>query len=527
MSEERDSFQAIVEKLSKLLLDDLLEPPPTEATTQEEERAPMPRKTKEQNAVLKSLRDVAGTTFQHSDITFEGTKLVIPARWSTKKAIDTIFAFQQSQEEHMEFNRQYLYRPFDGAAATERALRIITGTPGIGMAIPGFFGSTPPQRVAIKVGVDESISIPWGRLHVPLFQDDMDGPESWIELGGYSHSEYGEVFRIRAYVPKKYEAEVNGLFDLIESELKENSIYRGKAFTGGNEPEYIDLSTVDPSKVIYSDDVMQQMDAHLWGIIEYADEMRAAGVSLKRSVLFHGPYGTGKTLGGLLTAQKAVANGHTFIMCRPGKDNPFDVMQTAQLYAPAVVFIEDIDTYSRSQGMGLDQMSQLLDKFDGIEAKGNEILNVMTTNHEESITKGMLRPGRLDALIEISHLDRGGVQRMVESLVPEEHLDDIDYDTVFAACEGYLPAFVAESVTRAKNASIVRGKGTLLPINTADLKNGALSLRPQFDLMTRASEVEIPPTLDTVFTDAMRKSMHAIDIYDHREDEITAELQSS
>ena len=177
-----------------------------------------------------------------------------------------------------------------------------------------------------------------------------------------------------------------------------------------------------------------------------------------------------------------------------------------------MVFIEDIDTYSRSSGMGLDQMSQLLDKFDGIEAKGHEILNVMTTNHEESITKGMLRPGRLDALIEISHLDRDGVERMVKSKLPDDMMDNIDFDLVYETCLGYLPAFVAEAVNRAKNASIVRGKGELLPLTTADIRNGAMSLRPQFNLMEKATEVEVPPVLDGVLKGIMREAVIGLDV---------------
>lgn len=482
----------------------------------------MTQKSKNEQAVLDALRDVAGEQFQESDIKFQGTELVLPARWTTARAIDTIEAYQTAQEEITGFNRTYMYRPFDGAAATERAIRVATGTAGIGVGDVSFFGKTPPQRITIDVGLGKKIDVPWGTVAVPLFDGE-------IRIGSSKHPEYGTIFSLKAQAPRRFKAEVNGFFDLVQQELELRSIYKGQAFTGGEEPEYIDLSVVDPEKVIYSDTVMGQLNAHLWGILDYHDAMRANGVSLKRSVLLHGPYGTGKTLGGILTAQKAIANEFTFVMCRPGKDNPFDVLQTAQLYAPAVVFIEDIDTYSRSVGMGHDTMSELLDKFDGVGAKGREVIVCMTTNHEEQITKGMLRPGRLDALIHIEALDRGGVERMVLSLIDPTMLDDIDYDVVFDANKGYLPAFVAEAVTRAKNASIVRGEGTLLPINTADLVNGAMSLRAQFDLMERADEVTTPPTLDTVFSDIVQKAATSgvvdLELYSNYEDDVTHVIQ--
>ncbi len=475
------------------------------------------RKTKEEKAVLSQLRTVAGKQFQDSNIVFKGTQLILPARWTTKRAIDTIFEYQEAMEQHTSFSRNYRYRPWDGAAAADRAIRILTGTSGVGKIIRSFFGDTPPMRITINVDVNETNSVPWGRLNIPLFEGDID-------FGTHKDPEYGMLFRLTADVPKKYEAEVNGFFDLVQQELEERSIYKGKAFTGAEEPEFVDISSVDPEKVIYSDDVMEQMEAHLWSTLKYPEAMRAHGIPLKRSVLFHGPYGSGKTLGGMVTAQVAVENGWTFIICRPGKDNPFDVLQTAQLYAPSVVFIEDIDTYSRSTGMSRDTMSELLDKFDGIQAKGNDILNVMTTNHEESITKGMLRPGRLDALIEIAHLDLGGMTRMVHSMIPADKLDNVNFEEVFEVMEGYLPAFVSESVTRAQKASIVRGDGKLLPLNTADLRSGAMSLRAQYNLMTEASEVENPPTLDVVMRGLVTEGVKGLEVYSQNDEYTVGEI---
>ena len=140
----------------------------------------------------------------------------------------------------------------------------------------------------------------------------------------------GQLFALTISAAKQFEAQINSFFDIIQTELDERSIYRGKAINGAEMPDFLDLTSVDPAMVIYSDDVMEQMDAHVWGVLKYADSMRANNISLKRSVLFHGPYGTGKTLGGMLTAQVATANGGTFIVCRPGKDDRFAGLRTAK-----------------------------------------------------------------------------------------------------------------------------------------------------------------------------------------------------
>ncbi|NIS12736.1 MAG: AAA family ATPase, partial [Thermoplasmata archaeon] len=88
-----------------------------------------------------------------------------------------------------------------------------------------------------------------------------------------------------------------------------------------------------------------------------------------------------------------------FIQCRPGIDNVYDAMKTARLYQPAVVFYEDVDTIAQGdQTQGHVAVTQLLDIFDGLTAKSTKILAILTTNHPEKIHKGMVRPGRLDAV---------------------------------------------------------------------------------------------------------------------------------
>ena len=484
-----------------------------------EEKADKPmatRKTKEENTILTKLAELGGSQFQESSIERSGTKLRIPATMTPQRAVKHIEAFIEAEEEVTAFTRTFPYRPWDGAAATERAIRVLTGTSGIGKAQVSFFGKNPPQRMTVATGVDETIEVPWGIIEVPLFDGEL-------RLDSFADREYGTLFVINAYAPKKFAGSINGLFNLIQEELEQRSIYKGKAFNGGETPEFIDLSSVDPTTVVYSDDVMVSLDTNIWAMLEHSDAMRREGVSLKRSVLLHGPYGTGKTLGGILTAQKATANGWTFIKARPGQDNAAEVLQTARLYSPAVVFIEDVDTFARA-GHSPEAMSKLLDSFDGISAKGVEILNIMTTNHKHLISKGMLRPGRLDALIEIAELDLGGVTRMVKSLVPEDQLDDINYERVYEHMAGYLPAFVRESIDRAKLASISRGNGELLPLNTTDLCNGASMLRAQYDLMQAAGETSDAPTLDATFRGMVQDSIDGVKLYDRNEEYMSHEI---
>ena len=173
---------------------------------------------------------------------------------------------------------------------------------------------------------------------------------------------------------------------------------------------------------------------------------------------------------------------------------------TARLYMPAVVFVEDIDTQASTADA--DEASALLDAFDGITAKGGELVVLLTTNHFERIHKGMLRPGRLDGVVEVNSLDREGVELLIRAVVNPEKLDqDIDFDAVYAAMDGFFPAFVKGATDRAVTFAIDRLDGARnYTLSTDDLVSAASSLRPQLEALNEANEGERVPTLDATLT---------------------------
>jgi transitional endoplasmic reticulum ATPase len=195
----------------------------------------------------------------------------------------------------------------------------------------------------------------------------------------------------------------------------------------------------------------------------------------------------------MLTAQEAEANGWTFILARPGQDDVEDVLKTAQLYAPAVVWYEDIDNIA--EGENKLQISKLLDTLDGTTAKGVEVLAGFTTNHVHKIQKGVLRPGRLDAVIHVDGLDAAGFEKLVKVSL-RDLLGDVDFAKVAEAFDGFLPAFAKEAIDRSVRYSISRNGGKPGLINTADLVQAAEGLRPQLELMADAKEGAAQPTLD-------------------------------
>lgn len=445
-------------------------------------------------AILEQLDALGRLQVSDEALIFEGEKFILPKHMEGNigGAAKYLLDYEKAQQKAFNFSKVFQYRPFDGAAAFQRTMMKVFGSMGIGKSTFGFFGEEyKPEIRTISISPTETMQVPWGDVMFPPL-------EATFTLGFTRDPELGILFTLYVEAPKKHEARVHAFFSIVDQELKDNSIYKGKAINGAQEPGFEDVFQVDPRKVIYSEEVLTQLDANLWTLIRHADTMRDLGISLKRAVLVEGPYGTGKSLCGILTAQEAVRNGWTFILARPGKDDLFDVLKTARLYAPAVVWYEDIDVVAK--GGSSSHLSQLLDVLDGISAKGNEIIAGFTTNHVEKIQKGVLRPGRIDAIIPIGQMDAVGFRKLVQVAVPTNLLGEVDYDKIAEAFDGLVPAFALEAIERAMRYTIARNGGTPGLIETQDLVDAAAGLRPQLEIMAEAKEGSDQHTLDRAVT---------------------------
>jgi transitional endoplasmic reticulum ATPase len=462
-------------------------------------------------SVLKSIPGMGGKPITGDEVEFhDGVKIILPRGMTFQTAFKILKRLEEEAETETGFTRMFRYRPDDGAYATFQTIKQRYGML-LGKEINmGFFGTRPPEMRTINIGVNQTMQVPWGLVQIPV----LPGVE--IYVGESMDKDYGNIFGIRATGPRKFKDEIEALFDDVEDYLRDHSIYRGHAIIGSNEPEFLDLANFKADQIVFADEVTHVLEGTLWSPVRYTDAMRREGVPLKRAVLLYGPYGTGKTSVGMLTAEVAVANGWTFISARPGRDKIEDVLRTARLYQPAVVFVEDIDGEA---GTGKqDEVTKLLEAFDGITAKGGELIVAMTTNHIERIHRGMLRPGRLDAVVEIAGLDHAGIEKLIKVVVGEERLaSDCDFKAIGDAMEGFYPAFVRESITRAVTFAISRlGGSREYVIDTPDLVGAAHSLKPQLDMLHEAGEGTKAPELSTAMENAIKDAIFQTATYDSR-----------
>jgi len=273
----------------------------------------------------------------------------------------------------------------------------------------------------------------------------------------------------------------------------------------------LSTAVIDPSNLVYTDSVTRRLEGDLWSFIRYEHQLAKYAQGGKYAVLLEGPYGSGKTEAAGITAQVANDHGWTFIMCRPGKDSLEEALQMARLYPPAVVFAEDVDVRANA---GAFDINQSLDMMDGFHTKGQKLIAVFTTNNAERIHAGMLRPGRIGAVIHVGAMDRKGIEKLARRVIGDALDPEVDFDAVAAAMDGYMPAFVKEAFNRSVRYSIAGNNGTLGNITTTELLDAADGLRDQLALMQAAKSEGEPDTVGECIANAVGVMLKGAELQD-------------
>lgn len=417
----------------------------------------------------------------------QGEKLVIPEGMTWDRVIDFAEKQKAYEQQRVDIFAQIEVFPFEGAYALWSELNDRFGYANA-VATQGMFGEELPTTISVAVSKTESIQVPWGAFTIP-------GVDGKLEAGIARNSEGRAVFTLRGTVRRASEKIVNEIVEGVKRRVREESLYRSKAWrlritddNGGPipmpMPEFMDLPLEAEQELTFSDEVAASFRINLWNQIEHKDRMKAVGFPTKRGVLLAGPYGTGKSMASTVTAIKAVRNGYTFINVDRA-DELGDIVRLARDYQPAVVFCEDIDRVT--SGNRSINMDELLNIIDGVEAKGTEIIIVLTTNDAQSIHPSMLRPGRLDAIINVAPPDAAAADRLMR--VYSRGLIDVDEDISAAATklEGEKTAVIREVVERAKSAWVDNHDHDTDPLEMRltgkDLLDAAHSMRNQLELL--------------------------------------------
>lgn len=459
---------------------------------------------KKRVAALNKGLGAAGPQVQIAEVVWHKGQMMLPEGMDIPAAINLLLDKQEYLEKDVSLNEKFDALPFDGAYAISQVLVEKFGW-AQSVATPGFFGDRPPQMFNIRVSPTETKVVPWGRFTLP-------GVDGHLETGvALTNGRFS--FTLSASIKRKDEETVRDVFAKVRHHLKHNSIYRGQALKirfkddDGDmimmpEPEFIDTTKIDRSRLIYSSDVMDAVETNLFAPIERVSDFVANQLPVKRTVMLAGTYGTGKTLAATVASKIAVENNITYIYCARADELVHALEFARQYQSPAaVVFCEDIDR--ELDGERSAEMDDVLNLIDGIDTKHNNIITVLTSNAIENINAAMLRPGRLDAIIDVTAPDAEAVEKLIRSIAGEAIESQTDLSEAAKHLEGRIPAVIAEVVKRAKIVQLRRQpKGTKVEkLGQAAILEAAKTMRVQLDLLQNKIDQKKPivPSLDQAF----------------------------
>jgi len=178
------------------------------------------------------------------------------------------------------------------------------------------------------------------------------------------------------------------------------------------------------------------------------------GIKPPKGVLLYGPPGTGKTL---LAKAVASSTNATFIevvgselvqkFIGEGAKLVKDIFALARRKAPCIVFIDEIDALASKRmetgTSGEREVSrtfmQLLAEIDGFKPLDN-VKIIGATNRADILDTAIIRPGRLDRLIEVGLPDEGGRLEILKVHTINMNLRKVNLKDVAAKAENFSGA---------------------------------------------------------------------------------------
>ncbi|WP_329378802.1 ATP-dependent zinc metalloprotease FtsH [Streptomyces sp. NBC_01351] len=171
---------------------------------------------------------------------------------------------------------------------------------------------------------------------------------------------------------------------------------------------------------------IDEVEGELNDVVDFLknpQEYRKMGARMPGGVLLAGPPGTGKTLLARAVAGEAgvpffSASASEFIemIVGVGASRVRELFTEARKVAPAIIFIDEIDTIGRVRGGGAamgghdereQTLNQILTEMDGFSGSEGVVV-LAATNRADVLDPALTRPGRFDRTVVVSPPDRGG-----------------------------------------------------------------------------------------------------------------------
>ncbi|MCB1693066.1 MAG: ATP-dependent zinc metalloprotease FtsH [Pseudomonadales bacterium] len=311
-------------------------------------------------------------------------------------------------------------------------------------------GSDPPRFVAVVPAVpdddllplleEKGVTIAAESSQQPRWLQLLLGLLPWLLIGGF--------FIYSTRVMQQRMGGAGGLFSFGKSRAKRYE-HTASAVT------YDDVAGLDSAK----QDLQEIID-----FLRNPDRFRKLGARMPRGILLMGPPGTGKTLLAKATANEAgvpffSVSGSEFIemYVGVGASRVRDMFAEARANAPALIFIDEIDSVGRVRGTGVggghdereQTLNQILAEMDGF-SREEAVVVLAATNRPDVLDPALLRPGRFDRKVTLELPQSHAREEILKVHLREVPLaDDVRIDELVGKTVGFSGADLANLVNEA------------------------------------------------------------------------------
>ncbi|MER6215349.1 ATP-dependent zinc metalloprotease FtsH [Streptomyces sp. NPDC001674] len=237
------------------------------------------------------------------------------------------------------------------------------------------------------------------------------------------------------------------------------------------------------------DDVagIDEVEGELSEVVDFLKnpaQYRRLGARMPGGVLLSGPPGTGKTLLARAVAGEAgvpffSASASEFIemIVGVGASRVRELFTEARKVAPAIIFIDEIDTIGRARGGsaamgGHDEreqtLNQILTEMDGFSGSEGVVV-IAATNRADVLDPALTRPGRFDRTVAVSPPDKAGREAILRIHTRDIPLaPGVDLARVAATTPGMTGAELANLANEAALLAVKRRQDAVTQADLSD-----------------------------------------------------------
>lgn len=266
------------------------------------------------------------------------------------------------------------------------------------------------------------------------------------------------------------------------------------------------IFTKDSPQIKFSDVAgAEEAKRELEEVVEFLkspQKFKALGARIPKGVLMVGPSGVGKTLMARAVAGEAGVPFYSIagsefmeMLVGVGAARVRDMFLQAKKAAPAIIFIDEVESIGRMRGMGMSgghdereqTLNQILVEMDGF-TPNDRVIIVAATNRPDLLDPALIRPGRFDRRVTLNLPDLEERKAIIElHMKGKPFAKDVVIERIARRTVGFSGADIANMLNE---AAILAARENKSAIDFKDIEEAATKekLGPQRKRMQSDSD---------------------------------------